>query len=631
MSQIVGDIAVTIGADITPLQTNMKKGSAEIVNFGEKAEQMGRRVKAASSGANRFGGVMGRLSNVSRQTRSQIQNASYQLQDMAVQFQMGTKASTVFAQQLPQLAGGFGPVGAAIGALAGIGIPALAFAFGDVFKSAESMEDALKNLKTAVDEYAAAGELATLTTDELKERFGAASEGLASTLDLLEQINRNQAQRSIDGIGASLAEMLGTGGDGDSRSALADFFDVNIMLAFTDAQRESRAEARALTAEFQNHQRALSGSKGNLVAQIRAMQGLVSSAQSLAAATNGVSAAEEEIIEQLAETLALMQKQRLKIQQVEDATHSWSDAYDIAYKAVASQGPVLDNLLGKVNALASAAKEYAQALGASAVKGGRGGDPRQFDGRIEFQKQLEAQARWTPPTPARSSRKAAGRSGRGGPSRDFAEEMAQLKAEFATEAETIQSEYEKQMALLEEFRSNKVAKEEEFNQLEQRIRKEHAEKLAAIDKAAVDAKLSAVSGALGDVASLMQSGNKKAFAIGKAGAVAEATVSGYKSAVTAWEKGMTVGGPPVAAAFTAASLAKTGSLISKIASTSASGGSFGSTSSPSAASGTSQAPGATYYFDLQGESFGRETVMSTLSTALQGEIDRGGQVIFGGA
>jgi hypothetical protein len=43
-------------------------------------------------------------------------NVSYQIQDVAVQMQMGTKAATIFAQQGSQVASAFGPAGVAIGA-----------------------------------------------------------------------------------------------------------------------------------------------------------------------------------------------------------------------------------------------------------------------------------------------------------------------------------------------------------------------------------------------------------------------------------------------------------------------------------------------------------------------------------
>ena len=53
--------------------------------------------------------------------RGATQNLSYQLQDIAVQAQMGTSGLTILAQQGPQIASVFGPAGAAIGALIGIG------------------------------------------------------------------------------------------------------------------------------------------------------------------------------------------------------------------------------------------------------------------------------------------------------------------------------------------------------------------------------------------------------------------------------------------------------------------------------------------------------------------------------
>lgn len=171
-----------------------------------------------------------------------------------------------------------------------------------------------------------------------------------------------------------------------------------------------------------------------------------------------------------------------------------------------------------------------------------------------------------------------GGGGGGGRSGPTEEDLERLRDQFATEQEIIQENYEKQLEQLQEFRDRKLTTEEEFNELERRIQKEHQEKMLDLERARRDATLSAVSGALGDVASLMQTENKKLFAIGKAAAIAEATVSGYQAAVDAWQKGMKVGGPPVAAAFTAASIAKTGALISSIASTSYGGGSGGASS-----------------------------------------------------
>jgi hypothetical protein len=60
--------------------------------------------------------------------------------------------------------------------------------------------------------------------------------------------------------------------------------------------------------------------------------------------------------------------------------------------------------------------------------------------------------------------------------------------------------------------------------------------------------------------------SKAVFRLGQAVSIAQATISGYQAAVDAWKFGMSVGGPPVAAAFTGLSLATTGAYIASIAS-----------------------------------------------------------------
>ena len=209
--------------------------------------------------------------------------------------------------------------------------------------------------------------------------------------------------------------------------------------------------------------------------------------------------------------------------------------------------------------------------------------------------------------------------------RDFDEEMEALQAQFATEYEVIQAEFAKQLAQLAEFRAAKVSTEEEYNALEAQIRQEHADKMVAIERAATAAKLAAISGAFGDLSSLMSSENKKMFKIGQAAAIAESTISGYQAAVTAWEKGMKVGGPGMAAAFSAASLVKTGALISSIASQSPTGGGGGG-GGASVGGGSASAPpvNTSPNVALQlvgGDMYGRDQVISLINAINEAQED----------
>ena len=166
------------------------------------------------------------------------------------------------------------------------------------------------------------------------------------------------------------------------------------------------------------------------------------------------------------------------------------------------------------------------------------------------------------------------------------------------------------------------------------LAQEAADKEVNLEEMKADAKRAAIATALGDIASLMASENEKLFKIGKGAALAEAIMNGNSAAVAAWEKGMKAGGPPLAAAFTLASYARTGGIIASIAaqqSGGSGGGGGGGGGAASAAGGASAAPaGSTYYIDMVGETFSRDSVRQTVLHVLQSELDRGGRVVFGG-
>lgn len=104
-----------------------------------------------------------RMSASFSSSRGAIQNTAFQLQDFAVQVGAGTAASTALAMQLPQLLGGFGALGAVIGAVVAIGIPLAAafFRSGEAAKSAtdavDDLEAALKRLQEINDIYSTEG------------------------------------------------------------------------------------------------------------------------------------------------------------------------------------------------------------------------------------------------------------------------------------------------------------------------------------------------------------------------------------------------------------------------------------------------------------------------------------------
>ena len=92
-----------IGADNSGLISTLSDSQQRVANFKRQA------AVSSGSGSGKFNTFA-------------IGNASNQFADIAVQLEMGTKFARVMGQQLPQLLGGFGPMGALVGGATAVGL-----------------------------------------------------------------------------------------------------------------------------------------------------------------------------------------------------------------------------------------------------------------------------------------------------------------------------------------------------------------------------------------------------------------------------------------------------------------------------------------------------------------------------
>lgn len=222
-----------------------------------------------------------------------------------------------------------------------------------------------------------------------------------------------------------------------------------------------------------------------------------------------------------------------------------------------------------------------------------------------------------------------GRRGGGGGGGLSLDDFEAFQERLATEAELLDIWREEQMEKLQEFRDAKIATDEEYNQLEQAITREHADALKRIEQTAQEEKFRAYRGALGDLSALLLSENDKLFKVGKAAAIAQAILDGHQAATSAWRHGMTIGGPPLAAAFTAASLAKTGALIAGLKSASprgTSGGAIGVGGSSVEGSGVAASSepvvSRNIAIQVEGQNFTRSQVLDLINE-LNSAVDDG--------
>lgn len=148
--------------------------------------------KRTETAVKKTGDAMKNLRGPTSALKTTSGQLAVQLQDVAVQAQMGTDYLRIFAQQGPQIASVFGPQGAVVGAVLAIGA-AIGTVFVSNMKEAEiqvqKTSDVLKSLRGNFDELTGAqqGVVRTGTQAEIKQLNAA----------LQEQNNIIESQRAI--------------------------------------------------------------------------------------------------------------------------------------------------------------------------------------------------------------------------------------------------------------------------------------------------------------------------------------------------------------------------------------------------------------------------------------------------
>lgn len=521
-------------AEKAGIVTNKQARAA--IKGAEQAYRSAAKAAASYSGAQvGFSRATGNFSDVLNKNSFAIQQAGYQVGDFAVQVGSGTSALTAFAQQGSQVLGVFGVWGAVGGAALAIAAP-LALAFMDGAKGAKTLKENLDALAEAMDAVNSAQSEARTGIQDLRSEYGDYSDAVREVLVAQREIANIEAlmalNDAIDNVSKSYGELEGT----VSRYG----FEVqNIEETTRDLAKQldlSIPQAKALAEALREVGRA--EGPENQIAAMRAAR------EQIELAAGGLSKMDDETREVYQSLLdAELAASRLA---AIDAASNMEDAADEAARLA--------------NELDRAATNKRILSGASGV--GRKDevvlDPR--DPRYDPIAAAMATMEYNTPGPG------GGGGGKGGGGKGQPNRIGALAKSLMTEQETIDN-----------WRTENLEKLADFNQLELdalgghaeaklRIEEEYQKRLGNLHQQERNTRLQAISGALGDVSSLMQSENKKIFNIGKAASMANAVVKGYEAAVEAWGFGMKIGGPPVAAAFTAASLAKTGMLINNIAS-----------------------------------------------------------------
>ncbi|WP_196774285.1 phage tail length tape measure family protein [Rhodovulum sp. MB263] len=525
------------------------------LGLAEKAYLKGEKQAAAT------GGALGALGNMSSQTRYRIQNMGYQVQDIAVQLQMGAKASTVFAAQGSQIASMFGPVGAVVGTLAAVGLPLLSIALTSATKDGRKFSEVLDDLESSVAALDAVTRIYSAKgLVDLKAKYGEVNAEILTLIERQKQVAIADAVRDADAAAKGFADQL---------SRISDLV--------------RRAEYQFSPIETLDEKFGLTLGKA---------QQLVIAFDQLAAAKTF-----EDQANSMARILSLMEGTKLET----DEVFKQLVRAEGAMRQLAASAPQAGWLSGAI----AEAKALAQALAEVAKK------------RLEAEAKQNLDSANNPIQPgvSRTSRPRAAptgiggvewgtppKSGGGGANRTQTE-LDALRQSLMTQEEMQIASYDRQRETLLQARQQELIDQQEYDALIEQTRQQHQDRMAQIDAYRYGNGLQMTEAFLGDMASAFATGGDKMVKISRIFGAAQALISTYVGAAEALKLPF-----PENIAAAAKVIATGMSFVSAIKSGSKSAsGASGAASAGAAAQAAAPAPQRTATINVQGDVIGRQS------------------------
>lgn len=650
MAVVVGDIAIQVGADIGPLVRDLGKASSAVSKFGADAGKSGSGISVLAKGAGIFAAsvvtasvamaaftkrAMDNIDALSKQARvAGVSVATFQAmaqvaEEAGVSAEQLSKTLVKMQDNITNLGKGgkqqveaFDALGVSFSRLDGLKADEQ---FAIIAEKIDAIQDPAAKTSAAIDVFGKSGadainmlggfRAAVQDAAKFQRDFGlAVSDVDARNIEAANDA-MGRVKMAVGGLATEMAvtfapsvEMVSLGLAGlvhdliGTKTAMEETFQT-AQIAKSILGEDLYAALQANAQLFAENAQEVGKYKGTLqalsdYARDAAISFYVLSKQFQAAGETGLAAEMEQVGRNVIAARDSFDNGSISAeefrQKIQDAAEEAARLMDAAQGV---DGLNLSNAKGQIaglTALLKLAKTAADSLRGALPSVNNSGPDERGSQRDAYASSTLAPG--TSPRPPRAPQNVdfgiadAGSGGGGGGGDNGADDLKRMQDKFATEQEQIQAQYAEQLAKLEEFRQSKLLTEQEYNDLEAKVKEEHQKKLADIDRQSMFERLDAYSGALGDLASLMRTSNAKLFKIGQVAAIAEATVTGIKAAVTAYDKGMTFGGPLAAAAFAAASLAKTGAMIASIKSQSATGGGGSSGGSGGAAAAAPAQP-----------------------------------------
>ncbi len=384
MSVVIGSLVVSLGLDSARFQTGAVKAQTQM--------------KGLQSGVMNLQRVAGGFN---------LRGVTQQLSQVAQMAAATGQPVRALAVQLPDLALGFGPLGIAIGAVAGLTLPLLTDALFGASEEVATLQERAEALAAAVKAFQDASEAAQVSTAELRGEFGSLATEADRALGALERLAQGEAERAMrENIAAISAEF------GDLASAVIEVDD--IVGQFTrDRALGSFMEAleipEGVVAEAEALAQALvdMGAAEGAAEQAAAFQAALDALTAAKGPLDAMEGSAADLATRLAEGVLEAGRMQGAIEDTGFALVSViQGANQLAAGLAAAQGPAA-GLLGTMQGLAAAAWNAASALAAqdAAADAGRaataalgdderGGDTGNIQDAIDMQRRADAVERY---------------------------------------------------------------------------------------------------------------------------------------------------------------------------------------------------------------------------------------------
>lgn len=449
--------------------------------------------------------------------KSQIQNTAFQIGDFAVQVGAGTSASQALSQQLPQMLGGFGALGAVMGAVVAVGIP-LVSAFMRSGEEAKTLDVAISDVNDTLSETKDIAALVQGGVSAMTDEFGRSGQEIQGLVDAQAQLSLRRLAEDADALAASMANL----------------YNGNAWL--NTSRAEQLAQALDLGTEATNLlDRGLTAlsEAPSLDRQLEVATALRESFVMMVGPVGQMTSAQKDFYFGLVDTEQTLIKVNRRVEQltpefgmVRGAIRSANDAMSALTANVPQEGWLSGAISDATTlaatlwdaAYAAAATDNGISATATATTKGQGviQDPNSIDvgqdssgsGAINMRRN---------------------RSGGGGKTDPFASDFEALQASLLTQTEAEAANYEERQNLLLEALDRRAITQAEYNALYEAEEDRHAAAMSEIDTMRYGTGVEKAGAFFGAMAGAFQSGNERLQRIGRVFGALEAGVNAWRA------------------------------------------------------------------------------------------------------